>query len=178
MTRTRRRRRRWTILFSVVAVLVVAYVVVTVVFFVSPEFGTVSRPQAVVVLGGYGDRFARGLAVARADHIGTVELSIGNTEAACPKVSGVDLHCFAPHPASTQGEAHAIAVIARQHHWDRLLVVAGTSQVTRARLRIGRCYDGQMAFTGVDPEGLFHWIHDIVYDQVAMVKAVAWQWGC
>jgi uncharacterized SAM-binding protein YcdF (DUF218 family) len=178
VTRSRRRRRRRAILLGVVAVLVVAYVVVTVVFFVSPDFGTVSRPQAVVVLGGYGDRFAHGLAVARADHIDTVELSTGNTEAACPKVAGIDLHCFAPHPASTQGEARAIAAMARQHHWDRLLVVAGTTQVTRARLRIGRCYGGQMAFSGVDPAGLLPWIHDIVYDQVAMAKAVLWQWGC
>ncbi|HEY5244786.1 MAG TPA: hypothetical protein VIJ60_03895 [Acidimicrobiales bacterium] len=178
MTRRPRRRRRRTILLGVVAVLVVAYVVVTVVFFVSPDFGTVSRPQAVVVLGGYGDRFAHGLAVARADHVDTVELSTGNTEAACPKVTGIDLHCFAPHPASTQGEARAIAAMAEQHHWDRLLVVAGTTQVTRARLRIGRCYGGQMAFTGVDPAGPFQWIRDVVYDQVAMAKAVLWQWGC
>jgi hypothetical protein len=178
VTPSRRRHRRRTVLLAIVGILVVAYAVVTVVFFVSPDLGTVSRPQAVVVLGGYGNRLARGLAVARADDVRTVELSTGNTEAACPRVAVVDLHCFAPNPASTQGEARAIAAMARQHHWDRLLVVAGTTQVTRARLRIGRCYNGQMAFSGVDPVGPFRWVGEVVYDQIAMVKAVVWQWGC
>ncbi len=35
-----------------------------------------------------------------------------------------------------------------------------------------------MAFSGVDPAGPVQWIRDVVYDQVAMAKAVLWQWGC
>ena len=170
-----RRRRWWPVVVSLLVALLVAYAVVTVLVFVRPDLGSVRQPQAVVVLGGYGDRADQGIAVARADHIRTVALS---TTPLCPKVARLHIDCFWPVPLSTQGEARFIATAARLHHWDRIVVVAGTTQVSRARLRIDRCYQGQVAFVGVDPDGFFGWIHDIAYDQAAMVKAVVWQRGC
>lgn len=163
-------------------VLLVAYAVVTVLFFVRPDLGSVRRPQAVVVLGGYGDRLARGVAVARADHVRLLEISgdgpVGHGSSRCPIEKGLVVRCFTPTPRSTQGEARAIAALARVHHWDRLLVVAGTTQVSRARLRIDRCYHGQVAFADIDPVGFSGWFHELAYDQAAMVKALLWQWGC
>ncbi|HVX22479.1 MAG TPA: hypothetical protein VHB02_14095 [Acidimicrobiales bacterium] len=175
--RRRPRRRRWPAVVGAVAVLLVAYAVVTVVFFVRPDLGTVRRPQAVVVLGGYGDRLQRGIAVAHAHHVPVLELS-GYGPEECPVEPGLQVRCFIPHPRSTQGEARAIAAIARTRHWDRLLVVAGTTQVSRARLRIDRCYRGQTAFADLDPTGFGAWVHFVAYDQAAMVKALVWQWGC
>jgi len=160
---------------AALAALLVGYVVVTVVFFLRPSLGSVSRPQAVVVLGGYGDRLAQGVAEARAHPGSVLEVSVPGP---CPRVAGMAVHCFRPDPQSTQGEARAIAHLASAHHWDRLLVVAGTTQVSRADLRIGRCYHGEMAFADVDPQGIGSWLHFIAYDQAALAKAVAWQWGC
>ena len=173
-------RRQWwrTIVLAAVAVLIVAYGVVTAVVFVHPVLGSVADPQAVFVLGGYGHRADRAVEVARDRHVRTVELSIGNTEADCPRAAGVTIRCYAPDPASTQGEARSVERITRQHHWTRILVVAGTTQVSRARLRIGRCYTGQVAFADVDPTGFVQWVRDTVYDEAAMVKALLWQWGC
>jgi hypothetical protein len=163
------------------AIVVAATTIVTVRFFVDPPLGAVQRPQAVVVLGGYGPRLQRGLAVARATHVHNLVVSIppGPRTQTCPRTTA-ELHvtCFVPDPQSTQGEARTIGTVARHHGWRRLVIVAGTTQVVRARLRIDRCYDGEMAFSGVDPTGLFAWVREVVYDEVAMMKAVVWQWGC
>ncbi|HEX3948032.1 MAG TPA: hypothetical protein VHW47_10015, partial [Acidimicrobiales bacterium] len=72
---SRSRRRRWPLAVTVVAVIVVAYVVLTAVFFVRPGLGKVGHPQAVVVLGGYGDRFQRAVTIAREDGVHLVEVS-------------------------------------------------------------------------------------------------------
>lgn len=176
--RRRRRRSRLRVVLEVVAVLVAAYVALTVAFFVKPTLGTLAHPQAVVVLDGYGNRDARGLAIARADHVRTVAVS-WPPYASCPAPqAGLRILCFVPHPATTQGEARAVARLARIHRWRTLLVVVGTTQVVRARIRLERCYSGHFAFNGVDPIGFFGWLDEIAYDQAAMVKALVWQRGC
>lgn len=176
----------------VVIALLSTYVAVTALFFVRPATGTVRHPQAVVVLDGSGDRRGRGVALAEAGHVGTLVISDPERNP-CPHdapgvphdlnglpndVRGVRVLCFDPNPVSTQGEARAIAALARRYDWQRLLVVTGTAQVTRARVRLERCYHGQMAFSGIDPSGLGGWIHDIAYEQAAIVKAEVWQRGC
>ena len=171
-------RRRLRIALLVLGVLLVALVIETVVFFIDPSTGHVDRPQAVVVLDGYGNRIARGELLARQQHV--VDLVVSDPPyAVCPPAtSRMKVYCFHPHPVSTQGEARAVAALARKHHWTRLLVVAGTTQVVRARLRLERCYSGQMAFSGVDPSGFLSWVYEISYDEVSMVKALVWQTGC
>lgn len=173
------KRYRWRRILALVLLgLLTLDVGVTVAVFIKPDLGSVRHPQAVVVLGGYGARVDRGVQVAHADHVPTLVVSSSNP-AGCPHhYEGLVFECFAPHPASTQGEGRAIARLARANHWNRLLVVAGTSQVARARLRIERCYGGQVAFAGVDPSGIKAWLYSIAYDQAAMLKAIVWQWGC
>lgn len=173
-----RARRAWVRWLAVVGVvLLAAEVVVTAVFFVAPSTGALRRASAVVVLGGYGNRIIRGLQVARAEHVSTLVVSVGGSRQ-CPRLAKPRVICFRPDPFSTQGEARAIGRLARLHGWRRLDVVAGTTQVSRARLRIGRCYDGVLGMVGVDPTGLFGWVHFVAYDEAAMVKALVWQWSC
>jgi|GEM_PF-1379638 len=174
-----RRRRRWRkIVLIVAAALLLAYSLITVFVFVEPDLGSVSHPQAVFILGGYGDRGDRGVEAAQAAHVRNIEVSVGSPQQVCPPIHGFTVGCFAPVPLSTQGEARAIERITRQHHWTRILVVAGTTQVSRARLRISRCYSGQVAFAPVDPVGPFKWVRNTIYDQLGMIKAIVWQWGC
>jgi uncharacterized SAM-binding protein YcdF (DUF218 family) len=161
-----------------VVLVALAYGVVTDVFFVQPGLGSVRDPQAVVVLGGYGDRLAAGVSAARADGVRTLVVSVPS-EGQCPREGpGLQTVCFVPVPASTRGEAQAIAHLAHRRGWDRIVVVAGTTQISRARLRIERCYPGQMAFVGADPDGFFAWVHEVVYDEAAMLKALLWQRTC
>jgi len=174
---TAHRRRTRAVMAGVLAAIVAAYVVVTAVFFVAPQTGAVRHPQAVVVLGGYGNRVGAGVRLAHQRHVGTVVLST-TAHRCATHIGGMALICFLPRPLTTQGEGRAIRRLARAHRWDRLLVVAGTTQITRAMLRIDRCYHGQAAFAGVDPTGVLGWIHYIAYDQAAMVKAVVLQPGC
>ncbi len=165
-------------MLGVVAALLAAYVAVTIAFFVEPTLGVVTHPQAVVVLEGYGNRITRGLAIARADHVRTVAVS-WPPYSTCPAPQrGLRITCFVPNPVSTQGEARAVGRLARVHHWRRLIVVAGTTQIVRARERLERCYSGQLEFSGVDPSGFFSWLYEVAYGQAALVKTLVWQRSC
>jgi hypothetical protein len=146
--------------------------------FVTPATGSVQDPQAVIALGGYGDRASAAVELAHEQHITTVVFSTGAPDECPAHLQGLIVRCFVPQPVSTQGEARAIAELAHQYHWTRLLVVAGTTQISRADLRIGRCFGGQVAFAGVDPSGILQWGYRLVYDTAAMLKATVWQWGC
>jgi hypothetical protein len=72
--------------------------------------------------------------------------------------------CFRADPQTTQGEARSIAALAHRHHWNRILVVMPTTQASRARLRIVRCYSGQVLEVGVPDPGLWAWMRGIAYE--------------
>lgn len=175
---SRRRRRYIRILLAAVGVLFLGFVAETLAFFVYPATGQVRQPQAVVMLDGYGNRLARAEMLARHDHVANLAVS-DPPYGTCPAATAqLHVYCFHPTPVSTLGEARAVASLARQHHWTRLLVVAGTTQIERARLRLERCVTVQMAFSGVDPGGFFQWLGQIAYGEAAMVKALIWQTSC
>jgi len=97
----------------------------------------------------------------------------------CPQpVRHVRVRCFSPHPATTQGEARYVGALARARHWRRIVVVVSTPQVSRARLRIERCYPGTVAMVAVSPGGLGAWLYDVAYEWGAMFKALVLQPGC
>ena len=64
------------------------------------------------------------------------------------------------------------------YHWHQIIVVMRTTQATRARLRIGRCYPGRVLEVGVTPSGLWDWVHGIIYEWGALVKALVLQRSC
>jgi uncharacterized SAM-binding protein YcdF (DUF218 family) len=51
-----------------------------------------------------------------------------------------------PEPATTRGEARAIARLARQRGWQRILVVTSTYHVPRARMIFRRSVECDLAF--------------------------------
>ena len=65
-----------------------------------------------------------------------------------------------------------------QHGWHRVIVVMPTTQATRARLRIGRCYPGRVLEVGVTPPGLWAWVRGIVYEWPSLLKALVLQPSC
>jgi uncharacterized SAM-binding protein YcdF (DUF218 family) len=90
----------------------------------------------------------------------------------------VSIICFIPHPLTTQGEARAVARLARTHNWRQIILVPGIPQTTRARIRFDRCYHGTLLFDPASPGGLGEWIHNVIYEWGALIKALALQRGC
>ena len=86
--------------------------------------------------------------------------------------------CFYAEPQTTQGEARSIKRLAATYHWTRIIVVMPIPQASRARLRIGRCYSGQVLEVGVEPQGFWDWVRGIVYEWGAEFKAVVLQPTC
>ena len=90
----------------------------------------------------------------------------------------VHVICFIPNPETTQGEARAVTGLANTHNWHRIIVVSGTPQTTRARLRFARCYHGTLLFDPVSPGGISSWVHNDIYEWGALAKALTIQRGC
>jgi len=135
-----------------------------------------------VVLGGNGaGPFDEGVALAREHFAPTIVLSLVprySCRRSLPEVPSAHLLCFRADPLSTQGEGRAIARLAAVHHWRRVIVVMPTTQATRARLRIGRCYSGQVLEVAVTPPGFWAWVRGVVYEWPSLVKALVLQPTC
>jgi hypothetical protein len=174
VARRRPRRRRRLV---VVALVVAALVVLDLRLLVFPRVDQPHRADAIVVYAGPGDRIDRAWELADrgvADH---VVVSIADTSDCEQERPTVEQICFTPDPATTRGEAEAVARLAQRRGWDDLIIVSGTTQVTRIRLRQGRCFDGRVKVVAVrEPLGdfLYRW----VYEHGALVKALVFQRAC
>jgi hypothetical protein len=170
--------RRHPVLVGVVAVVVVVFLTLTAVLFVFPATNAPGRVDAVVVLGGSGDRLGKGLALVREGYAPVLLVS-DHQEAPClPDTRRYRVICFNPDPATTQGEAEEVGRIASERHWRSLLVVPSIPQTTRARVRIDRCFHGTVLFDPVSPGGIGEWIFSLAYEWGALVKAFTLQRAC
>jgi hypothetical protein len=175
----RSRRKRHPFLWAV-GVLVVVFLILSSIFYVWPATNTPQRVDAIVVLGGTPSeaRWQRGLALARAG-FAPVLVQSDNPWTPCPRgPAEVKVICFDPEPSTTQGEAVDIARLARDHHWHRLLIVTDIPQVTRARIRIERCFTGTLLFNAVSPGSIEQWLYGVVYEWGALAKALTLQRAC
>ena len=148
--------------------------------FVWPRRDPPAPADAIVVLGGGGRRRPVGYELARRGLAKTLVVSTSDTSKdlrGLPALPGVEVVKFRPLPFSTQGEAEYIAAQARSRGWKRILVVSGRSQITRARLRIGRCYSGELGLLSAPVQ--VQWLpYDIAYEWAALAKALVLQRGC
>jgi hypothetical protein len=60
----------------------------------------------------------------------------------------------------------------RAHNWRQIIVVSGIPQTTRARIRLDRCYHGTLLSDPASPGGLGEWIHNVIYEWGALIKAL------
>jgi hypothetical protein len=163
-----------------VAVLIVAVVVASVVLFIKPATNTPTRSDAVIVLAGANNaaRISKGIQLVRVGYAPRLFVSAPGFQD-CPKsFPSVPITCFNPKPATTQGEARFAATQAKKHHWHQIIVVSGTQQVTRARIRFDRCYQGSILMVPADPGGLGTWVASVIYEWGALPKALIFQRGC
>jgi uncharacterized SAM-binding protein YcdF (DUF218 family) len=178
--------KRVRILAGVVAVLLVVFCIMTTVLFVYPDLNTPQRSNAIVVLGGHVvPAFDKGVALAKAGYAPNLVLSLQTWQTCGPyqkllaqPLSKVDVSCFTANPQTTQGEARSIEQLAKQRNWKRIIVVVPTTQASRARLRIGRCYPGQVLEVAYSPQGVGEWLLQFAYEWGALAKALVLQPTC
>src|ERR1700742_2373379 len=146
--RVRFRSWRWRAAAEVIAVFVIAAGALTARLIVFPAMGAPARVDAIVVLGGPGDRLDLGLQLARAGRAPYLVLSLGLPyvpPGICTQhVGAAQVICFHPDPDTTQGESEGASQIARQDGWRSIVPVTPRAQVWPAHLRFERCYSGQI----------------------------------
>jgi uncharacterized SAM-binding protein YcdF (DUF218 family) len=176
-----RRRRRWWILGIALAVLVV-FSMLTARLFFRPSIDAPAAVDAIVVLGGEGKRIERGIELARAGFTDQLVVSEAGgrqfhyRDVCTLPPSGLTTYCFDPDPRSTRGEARAIAKLAADYGWTRIIVVASTDQITRARMIIGRCFGGEIHV--VDVASTDSAFYRGAYEWGALLKAVVVNRDC
>lgn len=148
--------------------------------FGDPTIDGPGQADAVVMLAGGGRRLERVVDLVNVGVTDTVVLASAWTppvwsarpcnSGPSPFPDGTRILCFQPDPSTTRGEARFVADLADREGWDRVVVVASTDQVTRARMLFERCWDGQLAFVDVDHSQPFP--VRVVYEWAAMAKAV------
>lgn len=79
--------------------------------------------------------------------------------------------CVTPDPVSTRGEAQNLGRVARERGWQSVTVISQRSHMTRARLLMERCYDGEVRMSPRDVNhGVVGSVRVLVYESAAMVK--------
>jgi hypothetical protein len=179
----RRWRRRWRYAAAALVVLLAPLTFVTARWYVWPQQRPVpSRVDAIVMLDGPGDRLDTALDLAWAHEAPVLVISRGSTfepegRACAPKIPRVRVICFDPNPATTRGEAEFAGRLAARYHWRSIVIVAITPQDTVARLRVGRCFDGNVYLIN-SPLPAWRWPVTIVYEWGSTLKALFLQRSC
>jgi hypothetical protein len=179
----RRRKRRWLrVLLAVTLVLIILFAGATARLFVWPRRGMPAHVDGIVMLNGAGQRLDTALGLAWSHRARYLVVSRGSTywgqgSRCAPSIPRVTVICFDPNPSSTQGEAEFVGRVARQYHWHSLVLVTTPDQDTRARIRVERCFSGEVyAVTTHLPSK--DWPYAIVYEWGATIKAELLQRSC
>ena len=139
-----------------------------------------ARVDAIVVLGGPGDRLGKGLELAHQGRAPVLVISEGlliPLPLCRPQGQALKVICFQPEPGTTQGEAEFAGRLAKQYRWRSIVLVTTPDQDTRARIRFGRCFDGSI-YVVTTPLPASQWIYHIAYQWAASFKAVVLQRNC
>jgi uncharacterized SAM-binding protein YcdF (DUF218 family) len=175
----RRRQRRALAVLVVVAVLFGATIAR---FFVSPELPKLPRrADAIIELGGPGNRDGAALNLAREHRapilIQSTVVAEAGTDECLPPVPDVTIMCFHADPSTTQGEARYIGKLAAQHGWKSVILVTSRDHAWRARLWMTRCFRGDV-YVSMTPLPPWAWPWQIAYQWAATLKALLVETEC
>ena len=182
-------RRRRRIIAAALAVLVAAFCVTTARLFMFPARGMPAHVDAIVMLGGRGDRFHEALKLAYQHRAPYLAISLGQSFPGpeprgsqpvfrCgPPIPRVTVLCFPPDPATTQGEAEEVGRLAAKYHWHSVVLVTITPQDSRARLRVERCFSGKV-YVMTGSLHAYAWPYELAYEWAATIKALIFQRSC
>jgi uncharacterized SAM-binding protein YcdF (DUF218 family) len=130
---------------------------VTMRLFVWPTTDRVEDPDAVVLfVGGRGERLEKAVELVRQHNVDALVIPNGTdptwpaANAICSEPQQFLVFCPTPQPDTTRGEARTIAELAGQEGWDRLAMVTSDYHMSRARLLLSRCFDGDVAVVRAD----------------------------
>ena len=138
--------------------------------------------DGIVMLDGPGDRLDTALDLAWARRAPVLAISEGTThytsgKSCAPRIPRVKVICFGPNPATTQGEVEFAARLATQYHWHSIALVAVTPQDTVARLRLDRCFSGNVYIVN-GHLAAWQWPLLVVYEWGSTLKALTLQRSC
>jgi uncharacterized SAM-binding protein YcdF (DUF218 family) len=176
---TQRRRR---IVIGAGLLVVVGLVVASIPLFVWPGAGTPPHADAIVMFNGAGDRLRTAERLAWAHVAPNLVVSRGSSywvqdNRCAAQIPGVKVTCFEPDPSTTQGEAEFVAGLAARNHWRSIVLVSSRPQQWRARLRLDRCFDGRIHPVNSGLAAI-RWPGAVLYEWLAMAKALIWQRAC
>lgn len=176
-------------LIAVTVVGLVLFGVVTWRMFVSPPAVSGWAPghyDAIVMYGGAGPRFERARQLAEAGAAPTLVISdprysgpdqeVTPYMAFCAGEHHFEAICFDPRPQTTRGESRFFAELAATRGWDRLAVVTTYDQASRARMLLGRCFDGEITVVVVPTDQ--NRVLRVVYEWGATARALILRRDC
>lgn len=175
-------RRRRAVTLIVVLVLLAVGCAITGRVFVWPSLPAVpAHADAIVELGGPGDRASAAYALAQTHVAPVLVFSTGGrpvwNDQCLPPITGVTTMCFDPNPATTRGEAEYVGQLAQRYHWKSIILVTTPDQAWRARWRMSRCFTGSVSVSTTPlPVGM--WLVQIPYQWLASAKALIFQRSC
>lgn len=92
----------------------------------------------------------------------------------CGPLPGVTVHCFAPDPSTTRGEARGFAALAEANGWKSAYVIATNREhVERVRMYFDRCWDGTLAVNRPSsPRSFTEHLYQAGYQTAGWLRAV------
>jgi uncharacterized SAM-binding protein YcdF (DUF218 family) len=168
-------------LVTLMAIVLSLVAVATYRLFIWPELPPLPlRADAIIVLGGPGERDPTALALARAGRAPVLMRSVPDekhTRRCLPPVPGVAIVCFYAQPDTTRGEAQYVGRVAQQKHWKSVILVTTADHAWRARLRVARCFPGAV-YVSTTPWPSLPWAGAISYQWLATIKALVFERDC
>jgi hypothetical protein len=150
----KREHKRLRYALIVLVVLLVGFSAITARWFIWPSTGMPARVDAIVLLNGPSDlnRLETALDLARERRASFLVISYSpegphwwtGGSVCAPKITQARVICFIPNPDTTGGEAEFVGRVARQYHWQSLVLVATAPQDPVALLRTRRCFSGNV----------------------------------
>ncbi|GAA2239717.1 hypothetical protein GCM10009851_26380 [Herbiconiux moechotypicola] len=144
-----------------------------------PREDTPSRVDVIVILGGpVSESIEYGLSLAEAGVADNVLISTppgaGGTKGkeACARNWSMNVICFTPRNATTEGEAQSAGWRAEKEGWRSMLVVTAKFHVARARFIFDRCSSDPVYLVATRTRiPITEWLMQFVYQPAAFAKA-------
>ncbi len=91
--------------------------------------------------------------------------------AVCDEPQDFTVYCSQPDPFTTRGEARWLRELVDAEGWESVAVITTTPHLTRTRVIMERCWDGDIAYVSsgehLDP---WYWAYHYAYQSAAFVK--------
>ncbi|WP_169746630.1 hypothetical protein [Demequina maris] len=89
----------------------------------------------------------------------------------CEEPQDFTVYCSQPDPFTTRGEARWMRELIDENGWESVAVITTTPHLTRTRVIMERCWDGDIAYVSsgehLDP---WYWGYHYAYQSAAFVK--------